>query len=103
MPGYQKHSAFIHRLLLVIGDCYRGSLVFVAPAAVCIAVSGTWDSRSNISKTHIEYRLDRYGKDAGIDEELKKLKYVEVFKKTGWSHDSVQKIVDILEENHRQD
>ena len=59
--------------------------------------------RSNISKTHIEYRLDRYGKDAGVDEELKKLKYVEVFKKTGWSHDLVQKIVDILEENHRQD
>ena len=77
--------------------------MFVAPAAVCIAISRTWDSRSNISKTHIEYRLDRYGKDAGVDEELKKLKYVEVFKKTGWSQDLVQKIVDILEENHRQD
>jgi hypothetical protein len=77
--------------------------VFVAPAAVCIAVSGTWVSRSNISKTHIEYRLDRHVKDAGVDEELMKLRYAEVFKKTGWSHDSVQKIVDILEENHRQD
>ena len=48
--------------------------MFVAPTAVCIAVSGTWDSRSNISKTHIEYRLDRYGKDAGVDEEAKEIK-----------------------------
>jgi hypothetical protein len=42
--------------------------------------------------------------DAGVYEELKKLKFnVEVFKKIGGSHDLVQKIVDILEENNRQD
>jgi CheY-like chemotaxis protein len=42
--------------------------------------------------------------DAGVYEELKKFKFdVEVFKKAGWSHELLQKIVDILEENTRQD
>lgn len=42
--------------------------------------------------------------DAGVYEELKKFKFdVEVFKKAGWSHELLQKIVDILEENNQQD
>ncbi len=41
--------------------------------------------------------------DAGVYEELKKLKFnVEIFRKTGWS-DLVQKIIGIPEENNRQD
>jgi len=36
-----RDSAFIHQFAMVIGDCYIGSLVFVAPTAVCRADEGT--------------------------------------------------------------
>ena len=74
-----------HPFAIVIGDCDIGSLVFVAPTAVCRAISVTWGLPQQYGKTHIEYRLDM-GEDAGVYEELKQLKFnVEVLRKTGWS------------------
>ena len=76
--------------------------MFVAHTAVCRALSGTLRTPASNLKTHVEYRLDMV-EDAGVYEELKKLKFnVEVFRKTGWS-DLVQKIIGIPEENNRQD
>lgn len=38
---FMEHSAFIHPFAVVIGHCYIGELVFMAPTAVCRGDEGT--------------------------------------------------------------
>ena len=47
-----QSSAFIHPFAVVIGDCYIGKLVLVAPTAVCRGDEGTPIHVGDISNMH---------------------------------------------------
>lgn len=66
-----QQTAFIHPFAVIIGNCYIGKLVLVAPTAVCRGDDGTpihVSDYSNMQDGVILHGLETTEKGAGIDE-----------------------------------